>query len=189
VLTSYAIEESRVKIRSYRNGAFALSGAALAIAASAVLAACSGHAGSAANSVVPSNPAQSGVKPNAVTNIYGGGSTLAALLYRNWMDYYGVAMPPDPQGAPNGQPVNPNFQYYYAAIGSGAGRQAFLSQTPSNAPPAPNPIYCPNAGTSCYPYPVWHWSGSDATFSSQEIQCYEVGCPPTYNAIAPIRGQ
>ena len=177
-------------IRINRTGKAALS-TALAIAASALMAACSGHAGSATSSVLPSTGgAQSGVRHNTVTNIYGGGSTLASLLYRQWFDYYGVAMPPDPQGQSNGQPVNPNYLYYYAGIGSGAGRAAFISQTPSTVTPASSPIYCPNGVTSCYPYPVWHYSGSDATLSSTEISCYQVGCPPTYpNPAQPARGQ
>src|SRR5215471_8794438 len=93
---------------------------AVALVASMLIAACSSHGGST-SSVLPTAGSH-GARPNAVTNIYGGGSTLASLLYRQWMDYYGVAMPPDPQGAPNGLPVNANFQYYYAGIGSGAGR-------------------------------------------------------------------
>ncbi|HYK52854.1 MAG TPA: substrate-binding domain-containing protein, partial [Candidatus Eremiobacteraceae bacterium] len=129
-------------------------------------------------------------RPNTATNVYGGGSTLASLLYRQWMDYYGVAMPPDPQGAPNGLPVNANFQYYYAGIGSGAGRAAFISQVPSTTVPQSDPIYCPGGVTTCYPYPLWHYSGSDATLSSTEISCYQSGCPPTYpNAAQPERGQ
>src|SRR5215467_1981466 len=163
---------------------------ALALVASMLIAACSSHSGST-SSVLPSagsnaaNPDLKNVAP-----IYGGGSTLASLLYRQWMDYYGVAMPPDPQGAPNGLPVNPNFQYYYAGIGSGAGRTAFISQTPSTTTPQTSPIYCPNGVTTCYPYPLWHYSGSDANLSSSEISCYQVGCPPTYpTAAQPERGQ
>ncbi len=167
--------------------------AAFAAAASVLLTACSGHGGST-SSVLPStgntgNQA-SKVNPNVtVTNIYGGGSTLASLLYRQWMDYYGVALPPDPQGAPNGLPVNAKYQYYYAGIGSGAGRAAFLSQTPSTTTPVIPPNVCPGGGTSCYPYPAWHYSGSDATFSSTEISCYQAGCSTYPNAVQPVRGQ
>lgn len=178
-------------IRLDRSGVSALLKTAAALTASAIVAACGGNGGSG-NSVLPSNSNnsahQSAAKPNAVTNVYGGGSSLAALLYRQWQDYYGVAMPPDPQGAPNGLPVNPNFQYYYASIGSGSGRAAFLSGIPSSATPGNPPVFCPN-NSSCYPYPLWHYSGSDATFSSTEISCYQVGCPPTYPASQPARGQ
>src|SRR5580658_2587787 len=104
--------------RITRGGRFALSMTAAAIALSATLAACSGH-GSASNSVLPTTQNQSIHHDVTVTNIYGGGSTLASLLYRQEMDYYGVAMPPDPQGASNGLPVNKSFQYYYGGIGSG----------------------------------------------------------------------
>src|SRR5215472_2338415 len=163
---------------------------AVALVATMLIAACSSHSGST-SSVLPTagshaaNPDLKNVAP-----IYGGGSTLASLLYRQWMDYYGVAMPPNPQGAPNGLPVNANFQYYYAGIGSGAGRAAFISQVPSTTVPQSMPIYCPGGVTTCYPYPLWHYSGSDANLSSSEIACYQAGCPPTYpNAAQPERGQ
>src|SRR5215469_2261581 len=142
---------------------------ALALVATMLIAACSSHNASTTSVVPPAN-SHAVVSPDAgVTNIYGGGSSLASLLYRQWMDYYGVAMPPDPQGAPNGLPVNPSFLYYYAGIGSGSGRAAFISQVPSTTQPASSPPYCPNFGTSCYPYPLWHYSGSDANLSSSEI--------------------
>ena len=177
-------------IRFNRSGASTLSKTALALAASAIVAACGGH-GSATNSVLPQTTGHtSNALPNTVTNIYGGGSTLASLLYRQWMDYYGVAMPPDPQGAPNGLPVNPKFLYYYAGIGSGGGRAAFLTQTSSTITPTEPPVYCPNDVNTCYPYPLWHYSGSDATLSSAEISCYQVGCPPNVpNPAQPARGQ
>jgi ABC-type phosphate transport system substrate-binding protein len=138
---------------------------------------------------------QTSVHPNTVTNIYGGGSSLAALLYRQWFDYYGVAMPPDPQGAPNGLPVNANFEYYYGSIGSGGGRGSFLAQIPATAVPGVPPIYCPGGVTTCWPYPLWHFSGSDATLSSTEISCYDVGCAgpedgySNISAALPVRGQ
>lgn len=181
-------------IRFNRSGTAALSMTALAIAASALLTACAGHGGSA-SSVLPTNGTQSVSKsnpnPNTVTNIYSGGSSLASLLYRQWDDYYGVALPPAPQGAPNGKPINANAQFYYASIGSGGGRAAFLSQIPSTITPTVPPEYCANGGTSCYPYPVpWQFAGSDANLSSTEISCYQVGCSPTYpNPVQPQRGQ
>jgi len=65
-----------------------------------------------------------------------------------------------------------------------------LSQIPSTTPPSSDPIFCPNGVTTCYPYPLWHYSGSDANLSSTEIGCYQVGCPPTYpNPVQPERGQ
>jgi ABC-type phosphate transport system substrate-binding protein len=186
-------------IRFYRSGASALLKTASMLAATALLAACSGHGPSAGNAVVPSGPNQNqsanGVNPNVVTNVYGGGGTLAAILYRNWEDYYGVALPPDPQGAGNGLPVNPSFQYYYQPIGSGGGQVAFLSQTPSSTIPSTgNPESCPNGGFACIPYPNWSYSGSDATFSSAQISCYQVGGPcgsggAVIPAAQPARGQ
>jgi phosphate transport system substrate-binding protein len=179
--------------RITRGGRFALSMTAAAIALSATLAACSGH-GSASNSVLPTTQNQSIHHDVTVTNIYGGGSTLASLLYRQEMDYYGVAMPPDPQGASNGLPVNKSFQYYYGGIGSGGGRGSFLAQSPSTITPQSTPIYCPNGVTTCWPYPSWEYTGSDAIFSSAEIGCYDSGCASEdgYTNIAaalPVRGQ
>ena len=179
-----------------RKGWRSVATAAIALALSSTLAACSGH-GSAANSVIPNQTQsvqRSGAHPNTVTNIYGGGSTLASLLYRQWMDYFGVAMPPNPQGAPSGLPINANYQYYYAGIGSGGGRGSFLAQSPSTIAPQSLPIYCPNGVSTCYPYPKWHYSGSDATFSSTEIGCYDSGCAgvdgyTNITAALPARGQ
>lgn len=180
-------------IRIARSGMSALSTTAVALTASALLAACSGHGGGAANSVLPptQNQGASDSHSVAVTKFYGGGSTLASLLYRQWEDYYGVAMPPDPQGAPNGLPVNGQFQYFYAGIGSGSAQVAFLTQTPSTTAPQPNPIFCPNAVNTCYPYPRWDYSGSDATLSAAQISCYQIGCPgpPVIQAVQPVRGQ
>jgi len=173
------IERSRVRAAA----------TALAIVSSMLIAACSSHSGSN-SSVLPSTGTRAAIPNSTVLPIYGGGSSLASLLYRQWMDYYGVALPPDPQGAPNGLPVNGNYQYYYASIGSGGGRAAFLSQTPSSLPPSVPPNYCPNGVSTCYPYPLWHFSGSDANLSATEISCYQVGCPPTYpNPVQPERGQ
>lgn len=166
---------------------------AFAVGLSAIVAACSGHG--ATNSVVPTTGTQSHVHPNVtVNNIYGGGSTLASLLYRQEEDYYGVAMPPDPQGASNGLPVDAHAQFYYAGIGSGAGRGAFLAQIPATATPQTSPIYCPNGVTTCYPYPAWQYTGSDAIFTSTEQGCYYSGCTnedgeTTINAAFPVRGQ
>jgi len=173
------IERSRVRAAA----------TALAIVSSMLIAACSSHSGSN-SSVLPSTGTRAAIPNSTVLPIYGGGSSLASLLYRQWMDYYGVALPPDPQGAPNGLPVNGNYEYYYASIGSGGGRAAFLSQTPSSLPPSVPPIFCPNGVSTCYPYPLWHFSGSDANLSSTEISCYQIGCPPTYpNPVQPERGQ
>src|SRR5579863_1795269 len=153
---------------------------ALALFSSVALAACSGQTQSGAG-VEPHMPAaatvaHAGVAPDSVTVVYLGGAGIPALAFRQWMDYFGVAMPPDPQGAPSGLPINPNYQYYYAGIGSGGGRGSFLSHSPSTIAPQSAPIYCPNGVTTCYPYPSWQYSGSDATFSSTEIGCYDSGC-------------
>ena len=182
--------------RSIRGGWSTASMIAVAVALTATLAACSGH-GTSSNGILPTTGAQSvHVHPDSSptpTALYGGGSSLAALLYRQDFDYYGVALPPDAQGASNGEPINSNFQYYYASTSSGVGRGAFLAQTPSTSTPASNPIYCPNGVTTCYPYPIWHFSDSDAILSATEESCYYDGCSnvdgeTTINEAYTVRG-
>jgi len=185
-----------VRNRLGKSGANAWSRALVSIGATALLAACSGHGGTASNSVMPDTTTQSkGLSPDVtVTDIYGGGSSLAAPTIRLWGDYYGVALPPDAQGAPNGLAVNPDYQYYYASVGSGAGQNAFLSQTSSTVAPSSSPEYCANGVTTCYPYPGWEFSASDAIFTAEQTSCYDDGgeCSSTLTlpaAVEPVRGQ
>jgi len=178
-----------------KGGANAWSRALVSIGAAASLAACTGHGGTAANGVVPGTALQSkGLSPDTVTDYYSGGSALAAPTIREFGDYYGVALPPDAQGASNGLAVNANYQYYYANIGSGAGENAFLSQTPSTTAPASSPEYCANGVTTCYPYPRWDFTASDVTFTAEQQSCYASGgaCSSTLtlaSAVQPVRGQ
>src|SRR5579863_5308622 len=153
---------------------------ALALFSSVALAACSGQTQSGAG-VEPHMPAaatvaHAGVAPDSVTVVYLGGAGIPALAFRQWMDYYGVALPPDPQGAPSGLPVNALYQYYYDADGAGSGINAFLTQTPDNTIPSVPPYPCPDQTTSCIPYPEWDASAADGQLTSSQITCYQAGC-------------
>jgi phosphate transport system substrate-binding protein len=190
-------ERSAVNTPFSTNGRRALAGVAASAILTAAIAACGGH-GSASNSVLPTTGAQSThVHPDTSptpTDLYGGGASLPAPLYRQDFDYYGVALPPDSQGQSSGLPVNARLQFYYSSTSSSVGRGAFLAQTSSTTTPASKPIYCPNGVTTCYPYPLWHFSASDSIFSSTEQGCYYSGCTnvdgdTTVNAVSPVRGQ
>lgn len=70
----------------------------------------------------------------AVVQIKGAGATFPTNLYLGLglFNTYGVAVPPAFNTVP---PINPNVQFAYAPVGSGAGINAFLSQSP---PPLPD---------------------------------------------------
>jgi len=80
------------------------------------------------------------------------GGTLAAIVYRGWMDYFGVAIPGDTQGSSSG-PIDASVQLLYGAVGTGgtqndtANQQSGWNDTTPNNPPNYNgsPIY--NGGT------------------------------------------
>ena len=83
------------------------------------------------------------VKPNTsgIITIPSEGGTLAALVYRGWMDYWGLAVPGDVQGAPGGQPLVAGVQLIYGAVGTGSAQNDVANQesgwndtTPSNPP-------------------------------------------------------
>lgn len=83
------------------------------------------------------------------------GGTLAAIVYRGWMDYWGVAVPGDTQGAPGGQPLDATTQLIYAAVGTGSAQNDAANQesgwnyTAPSSPPNFNgsPVYSGQADT------------------------------------------
>ena len=169
------------------------SAVVVALVATVVVAACGGQSTTNTTAGVLPHPqgaaaAKAGVDPNAVTILYVGGAGIPALAFRQWFDYYGVALPPDPQGAPNGLPVNALYQYYYDADGAGNGLTAFLTQTPDATIPSVPPYPCPGQTTSCIPYPEWDASATDGQLTAAQINCYQVGCTGI-NAAQPARGQ
>jgi ABC-type phosphate transport system substrate-binding protein len=113
--------------------------ASAAIAASLALAA---SAGSAATLTRPAGHA--GVaNPQAagLVTVPSEGGTLASIVYRGWMDYYGLAIPGDTQGGPGGNPLDAGSQFLYGAVGTGAAQNDTTNQwsgwngtTPSNPP-------------------------------------------------------
>lgn len=161
------------------------------IATCAAIAACGGQASSPASSVLPfslASHASPTVHPDTATLVYIGGAGIPARAYRQWFDYYGVALPPDPQGQSNGLAVNASFEYYYDADGAGNGATAFLTQTPDPTIPSVPPYPCPDQTTSCVPYPEWDGASIDGQLTASQISCYQSGCTGI-NAAQPARGQ
>jgi phosphate transport system substrate-binding protein len=120
--------------------------------------------------------------PNAASALepeFGAGATLPAGLYRDWFNCYGLVIPNTtrPAGCPS--TVNPNFEYLYAGVGSGAGLAAFLAKrSPTVTPTAPtNPIGVVTVSDRpkgySYPYRSYEFSGSDAILTPQQQAAYD----------------
>jgi len=105
------------------------------------------------------------------TKINGAGATFPATLYQGlgWFNVYGVATPPafNPPG-----PVNPNVQFSYVAIGSGAGIAAFLSQSP------------PTSGLTIVP--PFSFGASDAPLNAAQLQQYQQQVQPTRGPLVQV---
>jgi ABC-type phosphate transport system substrate-binding protein len=56
------------------------------------------------------------------------GGQAVSLVYRGWGDYYGLAVPGDAQGAPGGQPLDPNAQFLFAAVAATAAQNDIVNQ-------------------------------------------------------------
>jgi phosphate transport system substrate-binding protein len=149
--------------------------------------------------------------PASAETVYGGGGTLAAGLFRNWLDCRGtilvpVTTPANPStGLPPATPAScatgttPDRQaniFGYAGVGSGAGITAFLGQTsPTAVPTAPK---FPNGNQDWesstqginYPagvgYPRFDFAGSDATLTDAQINTYNTSAAPTRDAAVQL---
>jgi phosphate transport system substrate-binding protein len=188
-------EENMEKDQVRGRAASVVQRCAVGLLSSALLAACGGQGSNQATSVLPStlgaasHTGVSGVNPDVTTTIvYLGGAGIPAKAYREWFDYYGVALPPDPQGAASGLPINNAYEYYFDADGAGNGATAFLSQTPDATIPSVPPYPCPGQVTTCLPYPEWDGSSIDGQLTSAQISCYQAGCG-SVPAAQPARGQ
>jgi ABC-type phosphate transport system substrate-binding protein len=126
------------------------------VAGSATIAALalSMSAGSAApvRRETPAHVAKPSKTASYITIVSEGG-TLASIVYRGWMDYWGIAVPGDTQGGPGGTPLDATTQLLYGAVGTGSAQADVANQesgwndtTPSN-PPNFNgsPLYSGNA--------------------------------------------
>lgn len=123
--------------------------------------------------------------PASAENIYGGGGTLAAGLFRHWLDCRGAsafvppATPANPStGLPPAAPagcVRTTNNYAYAGVGSGGGITAFIARTsPTAVPTAPkfasgNQDWEDSTKSISYPYPRFDFSGSDATLTDANL--------------------
>jgi phosphate transport system substrate-binding protein len=148
--------------------------------------------------IVPSNSAQ----------YFAAGTTFPLLLYRQFYDFYGIAIPPNPsQPFSTGiQPTNPVgsprlnvAQFNYCGIGSGNGRNLFTLNTAPTDPACTftrsttgsvvgNPPY--PVGTVVFPFPTNTvgveplFAGTDQELSSTELSSYIA----TKKSAAPTRG-
>jgi ABC-type phosphate transport system substrate-binding protein len=83
------------------------------------------------------------------------GGQAVSLVYRGWMDYYGVAVPGDSQLGPGGVPLDAGAQYLFAAVAAVAAQNDFIAQqsgwndTVPKSPPLFNgsPVYGGSAET------------------------------------------
>jgi ABC-type phosphate transport system substrate-binding protein len=71
-----------------------------------------------------------------------GGQTTAPV-YRGWMDYYGLAIPGDTQGAPGGQPLDAGAQFLFAGVAATAALNDYVNQQSgwNDTIPAPPPNF------------------------------------------------
>jgi phosphate transport system substrate-binding protein len=121
--------------------------------------------------------------------IYSGGSSLAAIVYRQLADCWGVpvinpttSQPATPIAAAcpstSGAAVIGTAQILYASVGSGAGKQAFDNNNGSTSTsvglgnsPAASPQYTSTAW-STFGYPNFHFAGSDDPIVAGDISLY-----------------
>src|SRR5690349_9981875 len=128
--------------------------------------------------------------PASAENVYGGGGTLAAGLFRHWLDCRGQVFNGGlPPACPSSSDRLTN-NYAYAGVGSGAGVTAFLGQTsPTATPTAPkfangNQDWTISGIT--YPYTRFDFAGSDASLTDAQINTYNSSVQPTRGAAVQV---
>lgn len=132
--------------------------------------------------------------------IYAGGGSLAAKVYRQMYDCFGVPINGDGftpvPGCPStsGDLSGVAVQILYASVGSGAGKRAFVHNDGSTSPttglgstPASVPQY-----TSTYQptfgYPNFHIGGSDDPLTPSDILTYDSYVLPSGKTTAQVGG-
>jgi phosphate transport system substrate-binding protein len=109
---------------------------------------------------------------------YSAGATLPQKLYRDWFNCYGLVIPNTTRPGACGATVNPNFEYLYAAVGSGEGQADFLAKhSPTVTPTGPTNssgqlTVADNPKGFTYPYHAYEFSGSDAILKSAQQNTY-----------------
>jgi ABC-type phosphate transport system substrate-binding protein len=134
--------------------------------------------------------------PASAETIYAGGGTLAAGLFRHWLDCRGAILnsPGLPVVAPSSCATADRTAnlYAYAGVGSGAGVTAFLGQTsPTAVPTAPAfpsgaQDWFSTAQSVSYPYPRFDFAGSDASLTDAQINTYISSVQPTRHAAVQV---
>jgi len=125
------------------------------------------------------------VAAQSVTPVYGAGASFPSLVYRGLFDCYGVPVVGIPNRCDPGtgayaaayptsgtSPINPDVQFLYASIGSGAGLDAFVNGTAPTANPSSNPP-ATSALFPTYPYPTVDFGASDSVLSSSRNTTYD----------------
>lgn len=106
---------------------------------------------------------------SAQTLVYGSGASFPSLVYRSWFDCYGTALSTSTK--PASCTTSAAFKFYYAAVGSGSGRNNFAFLTSTNGTPTSPPPFT-DSQTTAYPYPNNDFNGSDAVLSSTDLSNY-----------------
>jgi phosphate transport system substrate-binding protein len=158
--------------------------------------------------------AQTATAPTATQAIYSGGGTLASRVYRQLFDCWGV--PANTASFPlSTSCLDPNtgspstigdtglinnaaetVQILYAPVGSGAGKRAFANHESGinnsakglGTPAASNTVpYVSAAPFAAYPYPDFHFAGSDDVLTATDVALYNSNSgPANYGAILQI---
>lgn len=124
--------------------------------------------------------------------VYGGGSSFAALLYRQIADCVTVPIPGDTLPAVCGAGGTAG-SILYASVGSGAGRRAFEhndGSTDANGfgttPPATPPAYTTTNPGGSFPYSNFHFGGTDDPMSPTDVATYNANAASKGGAIIQI---
>jgi PBP superfamily domain len=133
--------------------------------------------------------------------IYSGGGTLASKVYRQLFDCWGVqanasfpiatACVDPATGATSlaGDTSGLTVQILYAPVGSGAGKKAFATHNAVNlgTPSASNTVPYVSGDFPGYPYPDFHFAGSDDVITQNDVNLYSRNNgPANYGAILQI---
>jgi ABC-type phosphate transport system substrate-binding protein len=141
-----------------------------------------------------------GAGSNADAQVFGGGSTLASVVYRQLFDCYYLpvntsifAIAPG-CAVPNGDASGVPAQILYAPVGSGAGVRAFVNHDCSTStttglgtPAASNTVPYTSTLLPTYGYPGCHFGASDAVLSAAQVATYNAnGGPAKWGMILQI---
>jgi phosphate transport system substrate-binding protein len=105
--------------------------------------------------------------------VYGSGSSLAAKVYRELWDCWGLPITGDgllPAACSAGHIITPANQGLYASVGSGSGKAAFIAHA-AQGTPATLPQDTSTFDTT-FPYLGYHYTGSDDVLKASDVASY-----------------